>query len=83
MIEGLKQGQKAFLNKGISVEEVTIVSADRDLVTVRFDGGGGTRVHPSRLYVSMEEAAASLRKHRENRNEEVPARQQKTPWQYR
>lgn len=49
-----------ILENHIKVSEVTVLSRSGDLYTVKFAGGGATRVRHSRLYKSEEDARKNV-----------------------
>jgi len=57
-------GQKVFLSgahKGL-IEEATVFKYSGGFYTIKFPGGGGTRVRESRLFPSMEAAEEEIKK---------------------
>ena len=55
-------GQKVFLTGGNKnlIKEATVLKYTGGFYTIRFIGGGGTRVRESRLSSSREEAEAAI-----------------------
>ncbi|MDO4623705.1 MAG: hypothetical protein Q4B22_12210 [Eubacteriales bacterium] len=62
MAAELKAGDKAyFLESNRTVKPCQVVRPEGNLVLIRFNTGGGMRIHRNRLYASEEEAAQQIR----------------------
>ena len=71
----IEKGSEAYIiENGYRIRKVTVLDERGGLCTLRLYDGGGTRLHKSRLYRTMEEAQNYIEARKGMRNNRAPHR---------